>query len=437
MSLKDKASLIFKPSRYKSGKVYSYRGEDFTFTRSSVATRINSEGNLEEVASGVPRLNYDGTDLTKCPNLLLEPSRANLALDSNDFGSSFWLNVNSSIVSNSAISPEGVLNADKLVEDSSDGTHYVRTGFMTTTDGSTLTTSLFVKAAERTQIRLQENAYNAHIVKADLITQSVTTTGIDAGIEPLKNGWFRIYIIDDARPSTRWQIRLVKDDNTSYQGDGTSGIYIYGFQTENQSSYPTSLIKTNGSSATRNADKVDGQVNASSYNDDEGVLYVDFSALSATRDNEFRFLISDGTNNERIQIGLQTSGNLYASVITGNSSTASFNYTLPNPTQNHKIALKYKANDCALWVDGVKRGTDTSAAMPSGLDEFDFYRTPNNNNYVEANVKEVLYFKQALSDSQLLSLTSYDDYQELVDRNDLTWESPTITNNRLTALKEL
>ena len=51
--------------------------------------------------------------------------------------------------------------------------------------------------------------------------------------------------------------------------------------------------------------------------------------------------------------------------------------------------------------------------------------------------EEVLVYNERLSEAEAIALTSYDDYAELVERNDLTWESPTITNNRLTALKEL
>ena len=51
MSILDKASLIQIPSGYKSGKLYSIKPDngdgDFTFSRSSSATRVNSEGLIE------------------------------------------------------------------------------------------------------------------------------------------------------------------------------------------------------------------------------------------------------------------------------------------------------------------------------------------------------------------------------------------------------
>jgi hypothetical protein len=62
-----------------------------------------------------------------------------------------------------------------------------------------------------------------------------------------------------------------------------------------------------------------------------------------------------------------------------------------------------------------------------------FEQTSFSNN----NINEALFFPSALSDEECISLTSFDDYEELVDAKGLTWESPTITNNRLTALAEL
>ena len=48
---------------------------DFDFTRSGSATRINSQGLIETVSSGVSRLNYPMIDgvVKGCPHHILEP----------------------------------------------------------------------------------------------------------------------------------------------------------------------------------------------------------------------------------------------------------------------------------------------------------------------------------------------------------------------------
>ena len=77
------ASLLLVPSGYKSGKVYSQiptnGNGDLTWTRASTANRTNSSGNIELVATGVPRLDYPQGS---CPALLLEPQRTNLVFPS-------------------------------------------------------------------------------------------------------------------------------------------------------------------------------------------------------------------------------------------------------------------------------------------------------------------------------------------------------------------
>ena len=67
------------PSGYKASTLYTPipidGGGDFTFTRSTVATRMNKDGLIEEVAANVPRLDYKDSN---CPTLLLENSSTNL-----------------------------------------------------------------------------------------------------------------------------------------------------------------------------------------------------------------------------------------------------------------------------------------------------------------------------------------------------------------------
>lgn len=78
--LYDSASLIVTPNAVKSGKIYSLKGTDLTFTRASVANRTNSVGVIESVATGVPRIEHPVGD--GCPSILLEPQRTNLFLNS-------------------------------------------------------------------------------------------------------------------------------------------------------------------------------------------------------------------------------------------------------------------------------------------------------------------------------------------------------------------
>ena len=52
-----------------------------TFTRASIATRINAKGLIEVVASGVPRIDYDAVT-GACKGLLIEEARTNLLLNS-------------------------------------------------------------------------------------------------------------------------------------------------------------------------------------------------------------------------------------------------------------------------------------------------------------------------------------------------------------------
>jgi len=82
MSTYDDASLIYYPSGYKASKAYSLKPTDgtgdLTFTRASTATRVNADGLIESVATGVPRIDFT----SGCGKLLLEPQRANLVFPS-------------------------------------------------------------------------------------------------------------------------------------------------------------------------------------------------------------------------------------------------------------------------------------------------------------------------------------------------------------------
>lgn len=82
MSLLTQASLVLTPTSYKANKLYSVvpssGNGDLTTTRATTATRVNSSGLVENVATGIPRIDYTGG----VANILLEPQRTNRLLNS-------------------------------------------------------------------------------------------------------------------------------------------------------------------------------------------------------------------------------------------------------------------------------------------------------------------------------------------------------------------
>lgn len=83
VNLLDTASLIITPNSQKAGilkavKPFENTG-DLSVVRATSATRVNSSGLIESVASNVPRLDYTNGS---CPTILVEPQRTNLLLNS-------------------------------------------------------------------------------------------------------------------------------------------------------------------------------------------------------------------------------------------------------------------------------------------------------------------------------------------------------------------
>tara|TARA_Y100000361_G_C11159654_1_gene346340 strand:- start:179 stop:1438 length:1260 start_codon:yes stop_codon:yes gene_type:complete len=419
MSLYDKASVALIPSGTKASKLYSVLpangNGDFTHSRGSTATRVNKDGLIESVATNVPRLEYPLTNgvVGDCPHLLLEPSRTNDFERTEEFDNSFWSKSQASITANDTVSPDGSKTADKLVEDSSTNFHRVFVSPTTTT--ATYTFSVFAKADEREFLVLRNNLSGANINACfNLTSGSITFNGFsgDAEIENYGNGWFRCSATetDPSGGATTFSILLSNSavtNNTipSYTGDGSSGLHIWGAQLE-QGSYPTSYIPWDGSgTTTRSADVCNGSGTSAEFNDSEGVLFAEIAALS--NDGTSRRLgISDSSSSDRAIIGFtSTSNQIQGFTSSGGSTQSNMTHTTSDATAFNKIALKYKANDFALWINGTEVGTDGSGTAPSGLIEAAFDDGTGGSDFY-GKVKQVIVFNEALSDSELATLTS-------------------------------
>jgi len=156
------------------------------------------------------------------------------------------------------------------------------------------------------------------------------------------------------------------------------------------------------------------------FNDSEGVLYAEIAALA--NDGTFRMIsISDGTNDNRVRINYTSSSNqIGARVVDGGVTQADFTHSLTNSTDFVKLAIYYKNNDCAFWVNGIKTGTDTTATMPSGLDTLNLNGGGGSPFY--GKTKEVAVFKEELTDAELESLTSWISFTEMATDLEYTLE---------------
>jgi len=410
------------------GKVYSILPSDgvgdFDFTRADGSsptgvTRINAQGLIEEVASGVNRLNYSLLDgeVVGCPHLLLEPQRINDLQRSQEFDNAYWTKYQTSVSANSFISPDGTLNADKLIEDNSNSTHQLGRA-ISYNSGTTYTISVFAKSSDR-NLEIGAGNTNTFPAKAifDLSNGTVLSSTLgNPSIENYGNGWYRCIITATALATSTTNINfgLTNGSTLSYSGNGVSFIELFGAMRE-QGSYPTSYIKTTSAAVTRAAETCTGSGNAATFNDSEGVLMAEISAL-ADDATERRITISNSSNtSELILIEYDTPSNTLHAFLYDGSFQAEFTHTLNDITTFAKVGFKYKANDFALWVNGFEVGTDNIGnVFPNNtLDVLKFENSVSLNKPFYGKTKQIQYFDT--TDIDLEQLTSWDSFRAMAE----------------------
>ena len=425
MSLADESSLLFIPTGYKEAKIYSVFPTtgvgDFTFNRNSSATRIAKNGLITSVATDIPRLEYPLIDgvVNGCPSLLLEPSRTNLVTYSEDFSNAAWSETGASVVSG-FISPDGSLNAYKLVEDTSTLRHSTNT--LNTVVGEH-TFSVFAKKGEKDilQLSLGGASITPALTYSNFdLTNGTITVGVNTSsdIEEFANGWYRCSITASVNSGVLNSGCVVANSTTmgrngTYQGDGTSGVYIYGAQLE-QGSYPTSYIPTNGAAVTRAAETANGAGDATTFNDSEGVLMAEISALTEDSGLSRRITISDGSTNNRVSIELDETEGLIKLFLSGSGTLNQLSKNISDVYTPFKILASYELNSLKLYINGYKVAEDTSIVLPNGLDDLSFDSGTGSSDFY-GKTKQIQYYNSALTDSELEQLTSWLSFTDMAN----------------------
>ena len=377
-------------------------------TIASSNTSIDNISVTEYTTSNVPRIDYSNG----CGSLLLEPQRTNLVTYSESFDNAYWTKSEVTISANNTTSPDGTTNADKLVESSATSLHWLESNSTVSVAGD-LSLSIYAKAGERTKIGIRESRFSGGYATFDLSNGTIIANGITNAvkIEDYGNGWYKISISVTGFTGFRFGIYLLNDSYTTgspssytYTGNGTSGVYIYGAQTE-QSSYPTSYIISNsGTSTTRIADAASKTGISSLINSTEGVLYAEIAALADDGTTRQIDLAYGSANTNYVRLEFASTSNLIYGVIKNTTQQAALSFVLSDSTNLNKIAIKYKANDFALWVNGVEVDTDTSGTTPVNLDSLTLSGYSGTNPFF-GNCQNLMVFPSALTDDELADLT--------------------------------
>ena len=127
-NLLSKASIVLTPTAYSDGDLHCIKPNtatgDFDFSRSTTATRENSNGNIESVASNLPRIDYSGGTA----HILLEPQSTNYSGNSEQ-PSTWHSSGGVTVTANATTSPEGTTNASLVVVNTSNALVYARNSF--------------------------------------------------------------------------------------------------------------------------------------------------------------------------------------------------------------------------------------------------------------------------------------------------------------------
>ena len=401
-----------------------------TFTRASTATRVNRNRVIETVGVNVPRFDYDPVT-GECRGLLIEESRSNLLLYSQDLGTGWSNPAGTTELVNVTTSPDGTSTADKLVEDTSSGQHYVSSSSVSWASSTTYTFSVFAKAETRYFLDLAfgtssfwVNGHRRAVFNlARGTVHSTAGASLTALITPYPNGWYRCSItattVSTAVAATTCQLLITSDGTSggSYPGDGTSGLYLWGAQTE-QGAFPTSYIPTTASTVTRSADNASmtGTNFSSWYNQSEGTLYASINNIttrSSITYDAFVSLAGTDVNRNVIRIYTQTASggggqNYFLGAVAyspdGSYVVDSFDSYVGGAQRIGKAILAYKKDNFAFTVNGLKPTRDVSGGIPT-CNQLLIFGASRFQLAPSGYISRLTYYPRALKPNQLQYLT--------------------------------
>ena len=366
------------------------KGPTPTFTRASTATFVGSNGLIQSAAINDARFDHDPSTLVS-KGLLIEESRTNLLARSAEIGDAYWTKGNVSISSDDQTSPDGGLNAETITVSAGTPSIYRP---VTCTASTVYTLSFYIKIGTLTpsdfKFAVRDDTNGVFI--AENIIPNVT---------PVTTEWRRVtYTFTTPVGCVTVRPYLVR---YSYLAAGT--FFLWGAQLE-AGAFPTSYIPTTTASVVRSVDvcSITGSAFTGFYNASEGTINA-IGILNTTNTNSAPevFKVNDGTNNNRIQIGMTNSATEGIRPVIVAAGVVTYNSPMGTATigVERKIATAYKSNDVISVFNGTLGTQDTSVTIPTGINQALIGVSFGN-----GTIASIRYFKKRLPNAKIQTLTT-------------------------------
>ena len=399
MSLLTQASLVLTPTAYKANKLYSVvpssGNGDMVTTRATTATRVNSSGLVENVATGIPRLDYTGS----VPSILLEPQRTNLILNSVWVGGgslpTSWL---FSFSTGTSIATSSIKN-----------TNVTAYRFVTNTQRQEFYQNTILALNSINTLSVYVESVTTAIPVSQLLRFS-TTTGTGTSIY-LKNN-VPILSSENITVGNVYSLQFTCTLADTFQtrvGCGVGGNVIGDITLSmpqlETGSYATSYIPTTTATVTRNADIIsrDNIYTNNIITSAGGTWFVEFvNNFSLIRDTSGSFTLQTSQTSDDNGIVIKTfnDGGVASGLrITKRISDVetSLYLTLTNTV---KIAIDWNGTTADVFINGVKVVTATP------------FTTTNMNYFIASTtdvpkyIKSMILFPTPLTDAECITLTT-------------------------------
>jgi hypothetical protein len=181
--------------------------------------------------------------------------------------------------------------------------------------------------------------------------------------------------------------------------------------------YPTSYIKTEGTTVTRAADtststaitrardvaRIDGTNFSSWFNENAGTFLID-SDIIGTDNLDYLLHASDGTETGNA-IRLQYVTNQVNARLT-RSGIDTFNAPTGQNLAPGRLALAYQEDDVNYAAGGTTGTADTSALLPRTIKQLNIAEGPGGTRPLSAHIKRLSYYPERLAETVLGTITT-------------------------------